>query len=104
MRTNTMTFAIDAVVLYSMNEFRMPSANAAMTAPLICPRPPTMGQRQRRHGHWAADDDDEEGVDQVALADGGTGRPDECQCDSGDSGESGADEERRDVGPATRDA
>ncbi len=40
MSTNTITLAIDAVVEYSMNEFRMPSAKAATTAPDSRPRPP----------------------------------------------------------------
>ncbi len=35
MMTNTITFAIDAVVEYSMNEFKMPRAKAAITAPFI---------------------------------------------------------------------
>ena len=46
MITNTITLASDAVVLYSMNEFRKPSANAAMTVPLIWPRPPTTTTRK----------------------------------------------------------
>src|SRR5690606_35924793 len=40
MITKTITFAIDAVVEYSMNELSSPSATAAMTAPSIRPRPP----------------------------------------------------------------
>ncbi len=46
MITNTATLATDAVVLYSMNEFRMPRAMAAMTAPLIWPRPPMTTTRK----------------------------------------------------------
>lgn len=46
MITNTITLASDAVVLYSMKEFINPSANAAITVPLIWPRPPTTTTRK----------------------------------------------------------
>ena len=56
MTTNTITLASDAVVLYSMNEFRMP-------------------ERERRDDGAldlaeAADHHHQEGVDHVALPDG----------------------------------
>lgn len=46
MITKTATLASDAVVLYSMNEFNSPKPNAAITVPLICPRPPTTTTRK----------------------------------------------------------
>ena len=63
MSAKMITLAIDAVVLYSMNELRMPGAKAARTVPLMCCR--------------AADHDDEEGVDQVGRPGVGACRPDE---------------------------
>ena len=43
MSAKMITLAIDAVVLYSMNELRMPRAKAARTVPLMLP-----GRRSRR--------------------------------------------------------
>src|SRR5699024_3144687 len=45
MATKTSTLATDAVVEYSKNECRTPSANAAITAPRSWPRPPTTTTR-----------------------------------------------------------
>src|SRR5690606_39446131 len=45
MNANTITLASDAVVLYSMNELRNPSPSAAITVPLIWPKPPTTTTR-----------------------------------------------------------
>ena len=56
MMTNTMTFASDAVVLYSMNEFRMPERERGDDGALELTE--------------AADDHHQERVDQVALPDG----------------------------------
>ena len=45
-RANTITWAIDAVVVYSTHAYTMPSTKAAITAPLICPTPPTTTTRK----------------------------------------------------------
>ena len=79
MITNTITFASDAVV--AVLDERVQDA-----------------ERERGdHGALelaeAADDDDEEGVDDVALPERRAGRPDQGQRDTGDAGQAGADEE-----------
>ena len=46
MTTNSSTLATIAVVMYSKPEDQEPSANAAITAPLIWPMPPTTTTRK----------------------------------------------------------
>ena len=87
MSTNTTTLASDAVVLYSMNEFRKPERER--------------GDDGARELAEPADDDDEERVDDVALPDASGRSTRSASGHAGDAGEARADEERGDVGRAS---